>query len=118
MTAPDEGPVGAAGAGRALPLPSRVAVLDVNRMCHHLAAMLAVLAAVDSRHALTQGTARGLAQLADVLDGEALGRATRLQWAPWPGRHRLTLRDERGRPLQAVEFEVRGARVKPQALRP
>lgn len=72
VTAPNEGPVGAAGAGRAVALPPRIQVLDANRMAHHLAAMLAVLAAVDSGSGQGVGSARGLAQLADVLDGEAL----------------------------------------------
>lgn len=72
VTAPAEGPVGAAGAGYAVSLAPRVAVLDANRMTHHLAAMLAVLAAVDSGHGQSLGSERGLAQLADVLDGEAL----------------------------------------------
>ncbi len=71
VTAPDEGPVGTAGAGYALRLPPRVSVLDANRMIHHLAAMLAVLAAVGSRGQVL-GTQRELSQLADVLDGEAL----------------------------------------------
>lgn len=72
VTLPDEGPVGAAGAGYALRLPPRVSVLDANRMSHHLAAMLAVLTAVGGKPAQTQGSARALAQLADLLDGEAL----------------------------------------------
>lgn len=75
VTAPEEGPVAAAGAGYALRLPPRVNVLDNNRMPHHLAAILAVLAAVraqDSRHGQASGTERGLGQLADVLDGEVL----------------------------------------------
>lgn len=50
-----------------------------------------------------------------VLDGQALGRGETLAWAPWPGRHRLELRGAGGRLLQAVQFEVRGAGVKPRA---
>lgn len=72
VTLPDEGPVGAAGAGYALRLPPRVSVLDANRMTHHLAAMLAVLAAIGGKVGQIQGSARELSQLADVLDGEAL----------------------------------------------
>ncbi len=73
VTVPDEGPVGAAGAGYALRLPPRVSVLDANRMTHHLAAILAVLAAAaGGKDSDIQGSERGLAQLADVLDGEAL----------------------------------------------
>jgi len=48
-----------------------------------------------------------------VLDGKALGTAERWRWAPWPGRHRLTLVGRDRLPLQSVSFEVRGAGVKP-----
>lgn len=47
-----------------------------------------------------------------VLDGRTLGRGTRLPWAPWPGRHVLSLLDARGQVLQTVRFEVRGAGIK------
>lgn len=47
-----------------------------------------------------------------VLDGRRLGQGERLDWAPWPGRHELQLLDRRGRVLQKVAFEVRGASVK------
>jgi penicillin-binding protein 1C len=47
-----------------------------------------------------------------VLDGKPLGRAERVRWAPWPGRHRLALVGGDGRELQSVRFEVRGAGVK------
>ena len=47
-----------------------------------------------------------------VLDGKALGTAERWRWAPWPGRHRLTLVGSDDLPLQSVAFEVRGAGVK------
>jgi len=39
-----------------------------------------------------------------------------LQWAPWPGRHELTLLDRQGRAMQSVRFEVRGAGLKVSAL--
>jgi penicillin-binding protein 1C len=45
------------------------------------------------------------------LDGRLLGQGARLDWRPWPGHHRLELRDVRGRTIDAVAFEVRGARV-------
>ena len=44
-----------------------------------------------------------------VLDGKRLGRGNALHWAPWPGPHELSLLDARGRVLQTVRFEVRGA---------
>jgi penicillin-binding protein 1C len=47
-----------------------------------------------------------------VLDGKALGTADRWRWAPWPGRHRLTLVGRDNQTLQSVSFEVRGAGVK------
>jgi len=47
-----------------------------------------------------------------LLDGRPVGRGTRVLWAPWPGRHHLTLVDAGGVPLQTVAFEVRGAGVK------
>lgn len=50
-----------------------------------------------------------------VLDGKRLGTASVLRWAPWPGRHELTLLDARGRALQTVRFEVRGATLKSAA---
>ena len=52
-----------------------------------------------------------------VLDGRPLGEAERRRWAPWPGRHRLTLLGRDRRPLQTVRFEVRGAGVRASAPR-
>ena len=53
-----------------------------------------------------------------LLDGKRLGTAQRLTWAPWPGRHELTLLNRNGRAIQAVRFEVRGAGLKPGAPTP
>jgi len=50
-----------------------------------------------------------------VLDGKPLGTAERWRWAPWPGRHRLTLVGGDNQELQSVSFEVRGAGVRPPA---
>ncbi len=47
-----------------------------------------------------------------LLDGKPLATAERVRWAPWPGRHRLTLLGRDRQPLQTVSFEVRGAGVK------
>ena len=44
-----------------------------------------------------------------VLDGKRLGSAAEWSWAPWPGRHELTLMARDGQALQTVRFEVRGA---------
>ncbi|MFZ2989000.1 penicillin-binding protein 1C [Ideonella sp.] len=54
------------------------------------------------------------------LDGRLIGRTTAarptLDWAPWPGRHRLSLRRQ-GVELQAIAFEVRGATLRPGRAR-
>ncbi len=47
------------------------------------------------------------------LDGRSLGQGARLAWLPWPGRHVLQLQDARGKVLDEVRFEVRGAGVRP-----
>ncbi|MBB4845461.1 penicillin-binding protein 1C [Paucibacter oligotrophus] len=46
------------------------------------------------------------------LNGKTLGQGTQVFWSPWPGKHRLRLLDGRGRVLQQLGFEVRGATVK------
>jgi penicillin-binding protein 1C len=55
------------------------------------------------------------------LGGKLLGRSTPAQplsWAPWPGRHKLELRDEKSQQvLASVGFEVRGAVVRAGARR-
>ncbi|MEO8248098.1 MAG: penicillin-binding protein 1C [Burkholderiales bacterium] len=54
-----------------------------------------------------------------LLDGAPVGRTSRatpqLHWAPWPGRHRLTLQGDTGAVLATIGFEVRGARVRTSA---
>jgi penicillin-binding protein 1C len=47
-----------------------------------------------------------------VLDGKRVGSGRMMRWAPWPGRHELTLLTPSGRAVQTVRFEVRGAGVK------
>jgi len=47
-----------------------------------------------------------------VLDGKRVGSGRMVRWAPWPGRHELTLVAPDGRSVQTVRFEVRGAGVK------
>ena len=44
-----------------------------------------------------------------LLNGRRLGQGAGLSWAPWPGRHELSLLDARGQVLQTLRFEVRGA---------
>lgn len=69
VAAPDEGPLRAAGAGRAIAVPPRMHVLDINSLMHHLAVMLATLEVVESGAATAPS---GFTEFADVLDGEAL----------------------------------------------
>ena len=38
-----------------------------------------------------------------------LGTGRQVHWQPWPGRHRLQLRDLQGNVLDEVALEVRGA---------
>jgi len=47
-----------------------------------------------------------------VLDGKRVGSGRMMRWAPWPGRHELTLIAPNGRSVETVHFEVRGAGVK------
>lgn len=47
-----------------------------------------------------------------VLDGKSLGASRSLRWAPQLGRHELTLLAANGKPVQRVQFEVRGAGMK------
>lgn len=45
------------------------------------------------------------------IDGKTIARGERAAWLPWPGRHVLELTDARGRILDTVKIEVRGAGV-------
>ncbi len=45
------------------------------------------------------------------VDGRAIGQGNAAYWPPWPGRHRIELTDARGRVLDVVQVEVRGAGV-------
>src|SRR5690606_21430179 len=77
VAAPDEGPLRAAGAGRAIALPPRVPVLDHNRLLRYLAVGIAVLRLVDS--ARSGQVTPEPAALADVLDAEALRAAPQIE---------------------------------------
>lgn len=47
------------------------------------------------------------------LDGKPLGRLGKTaHWLPQPGRHTLTLQDDKGRPVDEVQFEVRAMKGK------
>jgi penicillin-binding protein 1C len=45
------------------------------------------------------------------MDGQPVGRGAHWAWLPWPGRHVVQLTDVRGRVLDEVRIEVRGAGV-------
>ncbi|MGE0497745.1 MAG: penicillin-binding protein 1C [Ramlibacter sp.] len=47
-----------------------------------------------------------------TLDGKPLARGATAQWLPWPGRHTAQIVDARGKVLDEVRFEVRGAGVR------
>ncbi|MBC7304976.1 MAG: tobH protein, partial [Nocardia sp.] len=70
IAAPNEGPLRAVAAGRAIVLEPRVPVLDHNRLLRFLAVGIAVLRGVDAQRS---GRATpDLTALADMLDAEAL----------------------------------------------
>jgi hypothetical protein len=70
IAAPNEGPLRAVAAGRAIVLEPRVPVLDHNRLLRFLAVGIAVLRGVDAQRS---GPATpDLTALADMLDAEAL----------------------------------------------
>ncbi len=51
-------------------------------------------------------------QLRWRLDGKPLAQGNTALWSPWPGRHHFELTDAKGKVLDAVRVEVRGAGVK------
>jgi len=46
------------------------------------------------------------------IDGKPLAKGNVALWLPWPGRHQIELVDARGRVLDAIRLEVRGAGVR------
>lgn len=45
------------------------------------------------------------------MDGKPFANGTTAQWLPWPGRHVVQITDARGRVLDEIRLEVRGAGV-------
>jgi len=43
------------------------------------------------------------------LDGRVMAHGSEWSWLPWPGRHRVQLGDARGKTLDEISLEVRGA---------
>lgn len=52
------------------------------------------------------------------MDGKLVGQGRQAQWRPWPGKHTLQLQDARGRVLDEVQLEVRGAGVRGESAPP
>ena len=63
-------------------------------------------------HLQAKGRPAAPADIAWRIDGVPLGSGSQQQWLPWPGRHRISLVDRKGREHDAVEVEVRGAGVR------
>ncbi|MCZ4554623.1 hypothetical protein ABIC28_000570 [Rhodococcus sp. PvR044] len=70
IAAPDEGPLRAAGAGRAMQLPPRIRVADQHGFLRYLSAGLAVLTVLGPSR--TDNLLPDLHELADAVDAEAL----------------------------------------------
>ncbi|WP_280304819.1 tobH protein, partial [Nocardia neocaledoniensis] len=70
IAAPNEGPLRAVAAGRAIVLEPRVPVLDHNRLLRFLAVGIAVLRGIDAQRSVP--ATPELTELADMLDAEAL----------------------------------------------
>ncbi|MBI2755008.1 MAG: penicillin-binding protein 1C [Betaproteobacteria bacterium] len=49
-----------------------------------------------------------------LLDGKPFAKGASAQWLPWPGRHVVQIADAKGRVLDEVRLEVRGAGVRPR----
>ncbi|RFB68852.1 MULTISPECIES: penicillin-binding protein 1C [unclassified Herbaspirillum] len=71
-------------------------------------------------HQRLRFSAQGVKQGNWVLDGKPLVRAAGKKtgdlgydWMPWPGKHKLILQDVNGAVLDQLQFEVRGALVRP-----
>eukprot|EP01032_Pedospumella_encystans_P016480 gene16480-18806_t len=50
-----------------------------------------------------------------LLNGQPLAQGNQALWLPWPGRHTLQITDAKGKVLDEVKLEVRGAGVKKAA---
>ena len=50
------------------------------------------------------------------MDGKPLAQGNTVLWLPWPGRHVVQITDAKGKALDEVRLEVRGAGVKSGAI--
>jgi penicillin-binding protein 1C len=66
---------------------------------------------IPPRHQRVRFEAEG-SGLAWRIDGKPLARGASAQWLPWPGRHVVELLDARGRVVDQLRLEVRGAGLK------
>ncbi len=66
---------------------------------------------IPPRHQRVRFEAEG-SGLAWRIDGKPFARGATAQWLPWPGRHVVELLDVRGRVVDQLRLEVRGAGVK------
>lgn len=57
-----------------------------------------------------QATGTGVRWL--LLDDKPFAKGASAQWLPWPGRHVVQIADARGRVLDEVRLEVRGAGIR------
>jgi len=60
------------------------------------------------KHQRVQFSSRGPENVVWLIDGNTVGNGGEIGWSPSGGRHKLTLADADGKPLDAVTFEVRG----------
>jgi penicillin-binding protein 1C len=71
---------------------------------------------IPPRHQRVRFEAQG-SGLAWRIDGKPFAHGASAQWLPWPGRHVVELLDARGRVVDQLKLEVRGAGVKSAAAR-
>jgi len=76
-------------------------------------------------HQRLRFTAQGVKQGVWLLDGKPLPKAAGKKsselgydWMPWPGKHKLVLQGANGAVLDQLQFEVRGALVRPPDDKP
>jgi penicillin-binding protein 1C len=86
------------GANRGIRLPQDGAIFAIDPDMPPLAQRITL--ATDKPHAVWW------------LDGRRLGAARSMNWAPWPGKHELSLR-QGTMVIDQLHFEVRGAGLKP-----
>ena len=66
---------------------------------------------IPPKHQRVSFSAEG-ANLRWLMDGKLFAKGPSAQWLPWPGRHVVQIADTKGRVLDEVRLEVRGAGVK------